>query len=248
MFEQILMENGFSPKEASLYLAVLEAGETTLAHAAEKSRLKRSTVYSLVEDLRQRGLLAETKRNGIYISALSPRLLIERFEHAAETAKNVLPQLMNLAYSSPVKPRIRFYEGLEGIQEILFDAACCKEDYIGFTDYDLMPKDMYRFIRKKIAPLREKNGIRLRLIIPDNETNRRIGREYQHQVEHRLVQFPSRHNHIEILLYRENKIGFLSFVRGEMFGVVIDSEGIYVTLRDLFTLVWNQAEPSREVQ
>jgi len=30
--------------------------------------------------------------------------------------------------------------------------------------------------------------------------------------------------------------------------VVIDSEGIYVTLRDLFTLVWNQAEPSREVQ
>lgn len=246
MFEQILTENGFSPKEAALYLAVLEAGETTLASAAEKAHLKRSTVYSLAEEMRQRGLLAETKRRGItYISVLSPRLLIERFEHTAETAKGILPQLMDLAYSSPVKPRIRFYDGLDGLQEILFDAACCKEDYIGFTDYDLMPKEMYRFIRKKIAPQREKDRIRLRLIIPENETNRRIRREYQHQVEHRLVQFPSRRNHIEILLYRENKIGFMSFVPGEMFGVVIDSEGIYVTLRDLFTLIWNQAESKK---
>lgn len=243
MIEQILIDNGLSPKKASLYLAVLEAGELTLGKAAEKSRLKRSTVYSLVEEMKKQGLISVTKRRGIaYISALSPRLLIERFEDSANKAKDVLPQLMDLAYASPVKPRIRFYEGIDGLNEILFDAASSKEDYIGFTDYEKMPKELYSFIRRKVAPQREKDGITLRLIIPQNERNRQILTEYQHQVEHRMVAFPSRSNHIEILLYAKNKIGFLSFPKNEMFGFVIDSEAIYITLHDLFMLIWQNAK------
>ena len=63
------MENGLSKKESALYLSILEAGETTLAHAAEKARLKRSTVYSLVDGMKERGFLSETKRRGIcYVS------------------------------------------------------------------------------------------------------------------------------------------------------------------------------------
>lgn len=243
MIEQILMENGLTRKESALYLSILEAGETTLAHAAEKAHLKRSTVYSLVNGMRERGFLSETKRRGIcYVSALSPRLLIERFERSTEAAKSVLPQLMDIAYASPVKPRIRFYDSIDGLNQILFDAASCKQDYIGFTDYERMPKEMYSFIRKKVAPQREKDNVTLRLIIPQNERNRQILSEYRHRVEHRMIAFPSRKNHIEILLYHPAKIGFMSFARGEMFGLVIDSEAIFVTLKDLFTLIWEQAK------
>lgn len=241
MFENILIENGFTTKEAALYLSVLEAGELTLARAAENAHLKRSTVYSLVEGLEQRGVLSITKRRGIsYVSALSPRLLVEHFERSAEMAKSVLPQLMNLAYTSPVKPRLRFYEGVEGIEQILFEAACSKQDYIGFIDYAPMPKEIYRYIRTKVAPERSKTGITLRLLMPKNETNAKILQEYQEKVEHRMVDFPSRKNHIEILLYEGSKIGCMSYVKNEMFGVVIDSEGIHQTLFDLFTLIWNQ--------
>ena len=242
MFQSILTENGFSQREATLYLTVLASGELPMGRAAEKSGLKRSTVYSLVQDLKKKGILSETKRRGIgYISALPPRLLIERFEHSVEQAKSILPSLIELAYASPVKPRIRFYEGIEGLNEILFDAACSRSDYIGFTDYEKMPKDMYRFIRKKVAPRREKMGTTLRLIVPRNEINKQITKEYQHQVEHRMVDFPSRKNHIEILIYEGSKIGFMSFSKNEMFGVVMDSEGIYQTLHDLFMVIWDNA-------
>lgn len=243
MLERILMENGLAEKETTLYLAILQAGETTLAHAANKSHLKRSTVYSLVEGMKERGFLSETKHRGIcYISALSPRLLVERFERSTDAAKSVLPQLMDLAYASPVKPRIRFYDGQEGIKQILFDAAASGKDYIGFIDYALMPKEIYRYIRSKVAPERDKLGNHLRLLMPRNETNTKVLADYRQKVEHRMVDFPSRKNHIEILLYEGSKIGCMSFVKNEMFGVVIDSEGIYVTLRDLFMLIWEQTE------
>ena len=244
MLKKILADNGLSPKEASLYLAVLEAGETTLAYAADKAHLKRSTVYSLVDGMKERGFLSETKRRGIcYVSALSPRLLIERFASSAEQAKSVLPQLMELAYASPVKPRIRFYDGMEGIKQILFDAAASGKDYIGFIDYALMPKEIYRHIRTKVAPERAKLGNNLQLLMPRNETNAKVLLDYKQMIEHRMVDFPSRKNHIEILLYEGSKIGCMSFVKNEMFGVVIDSEAMYVTLKDLFMLIWEGAKP-----
>ena len=243
MFERILIENGLTAKEAALYLSVLEAGELTLSRAAEKAHLKRSTVYSLVEGLKKRSVISVTKRGGIsYISALSPRLLVEHFEHSAKMAKSILPQLMDMSYASPVKPRIRFYEGVQGIQQILFEAASSKKDYIGFIDYALMPKEIYHYIRSKVAPEREKMGANLRLLMPRNDTNLKVEKEYRKNVDHRIVDFPSRKNHIEILLYENSKIGCMSYVKNEMFGVVIDSEAIHQTLHDLFTLIWEQAE------
>lgn len=243
MFEQVLIDNGLSRKEATLYLAVLESGELTHARAAEKSRLKRSTVYSLVEGLKAKGILSETKRSGIsYVSALAPKLLVERFDHSVEQARSILPQLIDLAFASPIKPRIRFYDGMEGIKDILLDAATSGKDYIGFIDYTLMPKEIYRHIRTKVAPARQKIGNNLRLLMPKNATNVRIQKDYRQKIEHRMVDFPSRKNHIEILLYDRSKIGCMSYMKHEMFGVVIDSEGIYQTLHDLFMIIWQNAK------
>lgn len=242
MFERILTENGLSHKEAALYLSILEGGELPLSKAAEKSKLKRSTVYSLIEELKKKGIVSTVKKHGItYVSALSPRLLVEHFQHSAELAKSILPQLMDMAYTSPIKPRIRFSEGMQSIKDILFEASSSKEDYIGFIDYTLMPKEIYHYIRTNVAPRRAKMGTKVRLLMPRNERNIQVQKEYKQNIEHKIVDFPSRKNHIEILLYDESKIGCMSYVKNEMFGVVIDSKAIYETLHDLFMLIWQQS-------
>ena len=171
-------------------------------------------------------------------TGFSPRLLLEQLENSVHMAKSILPQLLELSYASPIKPRIYFYEGVDGIKKILFDAASCKRDYIGFIDYALMPKEVYQYIRAKVSPQRERDNTNLRLLMPMNETNRKIFQEYKERVQHKMIHFPSGRNHIEILLYDQNKIGFLSFAKKEMFGVVMDSEAIYQTLYDLFEFIW----------
>lgn len=244
VIEQILTANGFSAKEATVYLAVLEAGEISVSRIAGKTHLKRTSVYDILETLKERGVVSVTKRKGVqYVSALSPRNLIGQFKQAASLAEDALPQLMEMAYSSPLKPRMRFYEGIDGLKEILRDMSFSKTQTLGFTDYDKMPKEMFTFIRKEVVPERRKRKNHILLIVPRNERNLQVQTEDEiHFGEHRIVDFPDEKNHIEILLYDSSKVGFLSFKEDERFGVVIDSPAIYQTLKNLFYLVWGQAE------
>ncbi|MEN9561257.1 MAG: hypothetical protein RIQ56_530 [Candidatus Parcubacteria bacterium] len=243
MIEEILAENGFSQKEAQVYIATLALGEAPLAKIAEKAHLERTTVYSIVSAMKEKGIVSLIKRRGIqYVSALPPRVLIDRFKHSVHRAELVLPQLLNLAYSSPLKPRIRLYEGMNGLKEILREFSYSKEQPMVFTDYEQMPAELDRYIRREVVPQRRKLGVVAHLIAPRNATNIRIQSEdSSRHAEHRLIDFPRAKNPIEILLFEKSMIGFLSFTQQEVFGLLIDSAAIYQTLRNLFELVWDIA-------
>ncbi len=249
MIEQILMQNGLSDKEAKVYLAALEAGEATFGGLATKTRLKRSTVYSVVEELANRQLLTIQKRGGIKrISALAPQVLLERFRTAVNLAEGALPALLEMAYSSPLKPRVRFFEGMDGIKEVLLEGNTTAKTERGmiFTDYARMPKEIFDFIRK-LVPERMATKNFLHIITPPNARNREVQAEEdaKHYAEHRIANFPVEHNFIELTLFGNTKVGFLSFGEGELFAVVIDSKAIYGTLKNLFMLVWANATPKK---
>lgn len=246
MFEELLTQNGFSKNESKVYLAALELGEAPLARIASKAKLQRSTVYSLVDEMKKRGLLSLTKRSGIqYASALPPRILVDRFKQAAHAAEQGLPQLMEMAYASPLKPRVRFYEGLRGLQEVLREFSYSPERSFVFTDYEQMPPELFAFIRKQVVTQRRKLDVFTHLILPRNAVNAKIQSEDaqdKHFAEHRLVDFPRAKNPIEILLFGTSTIAFLSFTKKEMFGVIMDSPAVYETLRNVFELVWGLAK------
>ena len=48
---------GLNDKEARAYAALLELGQTTAYAVAERSGLKRPTVYVVLDELRQKGLV-----------------------------------------------------------------------------------------------------------------------------------------------------------------------------------------------
>lgn len=244
MIEEVLKQNGLNDKEAAVYLAILESGEATVAGIARKSHLKRTTVYDILEPLRERGIVSMVKRRGIHtVSALPPQNLIDRFKRSATMAESILPQLMELAYSSPLKPRMRFYEGVDGLCEILREMSYSRQQTVGFTDYAQMPEKMFKFIRKEVVPRRRERKNVIRLIVPRNKRNLEIQKEDDiHYGEHRIADFPADAKHIEILLYDFSKSAFLSFNEHELFGVVLDSPAIHTTLRNIFELVWAQTK------
>ena len=241
MIEQVLIDNGLSLKEAKVYLAVLEMGEGTIAQIAAKSRIKRTTVYSLVDSLKTHGIVSPNKRRGIhYVSPLSPSILIQRFKNASDRAEASLPELLDMAYNSPLKPRIQFFEGMEGVKEILGQFSQSLAPGMGFTDYANMPDTLLQFIRKEIVPERRKHKNRARYLLPDNSTNRTVQKDDErYYTEHCVTSFPLAENPIELLLFGESKVAFISFTKEELFGLVIDSKAIYKTLHNIFSLIWN---------
>jgi sugar-specific transcriptional regulator TrmB len=247
MLDDVLRENGLTSKEVSVYLAALELGEGTVAAVAARAHLQRTTVYSLIPDMVRRGLLSTAKRRGIVkLSALPPGVLVDRFKRASRLAESALPELLALADTSPLKPRLRVYEGLEGIRSVLTEFGDSTEPTMGFTDYASMPREMLSFIRQEVVTLRRKRGNPVRLIAPRNATNERVqAQDHKAYGEHRLLDIAMTDPGIELLLYDGRRVAFLSFVRTDTFAAVLESKAAHNMLVAIFDALWNVARRAK---
>jgi sugar-specific transcriptional regulator TrmB len=242
MIARILQQNGFSEKEANVYLTVLAKGEVTIGQIATQSHINRTTVYSIVDGLEQKGIVFRfQKHSTTYISALSPRILVERFKSQADEAQRVLPDLLDLAYASPLRPRLRFFEGVDGLKRIFDEFALSSTEPVGVTNYASMPQELLVYIRNHIVPTRKKRGISARFLLPDNELNREIqSRDEYALMQHRIRSFPWGDISVELSLFGTESVSFSSFKSDEMFGVIIDSRAMYDCLKNMFEMLWGR--------
>lgn len=242
MIEKILIKNGFSTKEARVYLAILEYGESTASMISKKAKVERSTVYDVVSDLKNKGLVfVQDKKSVRHFSALSPEILIERFRDNLKRAESIMPDLISMAYSSPIKPRTKFYEGINGLKQVLRDFSHSNENSYLFTDYKKMPEELRDFLWEEVIPERKKRDSFARLIVPNNKANREESKKDKARFgEHRMVEFPiSEVNPLELSLYGTSTVAFISYSKNEMFAFTINSLAIHSVLKNIFWLIWN---------
>src|ERR1043166_4535348 len=110
--EQTLEALGLSEMQGKVYLAALELGEATMLALARKSGVNRSTIYTFIEDLEDRGFIQKAQKNKRFIySAAHPETLVEMQKARAGQLERLLPELLAINNKSGKKPRVTFYEG-----------------------------------------------------------------------------------------------------------------------------------------
>lgn len=115
----ILEQYGLSEKQASIYLATLELGRAPVLRIADKAAVKRPTAYVVLNELLQMGLVEITPRgNTKFYQAIDPKALLERMQRKTQLLEQSLPELRALLNTSQGKPKVRFYEGKQGIYEL----------------------------------------------------------------------------------------------------------------------------------
>ena len=133
MLEKYLQEIGLSDKEASIYLELLRAGNSSASEIAKNTKIKRPTVYTVLDSLSKKGLVSETTEGTKTKHQAEPperlEVFVERqkalFDERTHVLKDVIPELKNIQRDSEDKPVIRYYEGKEGVissLERLFDS------------------------------------------------------------------------------------------------------------------------------
>ena len=87
------LENlGLNQKEARVYLAALELGETTIQEVARRADLKRASLYPIVNNLISQKLIYQIvrgKKNKLV--AADPKELEQSIEKRGEILKDTLP-------------------------------------------------------------------------------------------------------------------------------------------------------------
>jgi len=127
--EENLASIGIEGTEARFYLAALERGQARVRQIAGKAGIGRTNAYDVLARLVHRGLVTQVPRGGdrkSYVVAEDPSRLVRMLDEQRQSVDAVLPELRSIHNASTVKPRVRFYEGVEGIKHVLDDTLTCR--------------------------------------------------------------------------------------------------------------------------
>lgn len=240
---------GFSDKEAKVYLALLELGESPVQQISDKAKVNRATTYVVLEALQKRGLVTTVEKDKkVIFAAESPRALTRLFRAQEEELKTkheefkkVFPELEALFNLSSEKPTVRFFEGQEGVRAIYDDMIESGEKVVRdiySLEYSeqvkaLFPKQEYDDFLKK----RKELGITIRSIYT-SETGPYEG--FQLKGERRFVPKEKFPFSADILIYADRVT--LTTLKGKLISVIVQSQDIADTMRLVFELAWLGAD------
>lgn len=244
-----LIEFGLSEKEAKVYLAALELEVATVNEIAKKADVKRSSTYVVLESLKKKGLvgISDDKKIRKYVAA-SPELFLHEAENRAQKTQNlkdkisnILPELKALHKGTKHRPKVKVFEGKQGLREVYWDILRTPGvvDLRTFADPARIFKLFPDFMDQNIA--RIKKGIKMYAINPATKESAdllemppRIGRDEFALIPKDKFKFSS-----DIAIYG-NKIALA--LPKEQFAIIIENKEIAEMLRNSFELAWEEAK------
>ncbi len=239
-----LLDLGLSDKECDVYVAMLELGPTSVQDIAKKAGVNRSTTYVMIESLRKRGL-ASTFEKGrkILFSAENPeRLMSIISEHMGllntkrDRLSATLPRLMAIFNAVEDKPKVRFFEGDEGLISIREEIANSKEPIWELYAVDEMLMDLVsiepemRIERTKKISGRALISVKPGFKVPFFDIN---GIEVR-EIDYNKLPFTGD------LGICGSRVYILSH-RSRGLGVIIDSADIAEVMKALYEMAWSCA-------
>ena len=235
--EKNLTELGLTIKESRLYIASIELGRANISDISKKADLNRSTCYSILNSLTNKGLVTAViqKKKKIYVPA-EPESLENLVERKNQILKEILPHLKGICNLPSRKPIMSFYEGETGIINTYFDNLTAKDEILSIagesTFNEFIIKKFPDYIKQRI-----KNRIYLKLITPNTETMQQW--KTQDIQDFRVTKLVSKEKFpfkVNIDIYN-NKVAITSIEKS--IGLIIEDSGIADTLRMLFKLTWD---------
>lgn len=246
--ESILSSLGLPPTSSKIYRELLENGETTARFLSEKLDITRPSTYDHLALLVKRGLVVEKKKeNKTYFAADDVRHIdqalethIEKLQAQKKLFSTMLPSL--LKGSSQEAPKIKFYEGKEGLAYLVNDILWCKDETIyTLWPYEEMLKVLGKDVLTKFNDRRLQRKIAIHALWPhgSKQANDYIwnGKDAQTKRRHAPKEFVFSMGYT---IYGD-KVSFVSSTR-EVFGFIVQSKDFAELMCGQFKVLWSASK------
>lgn len=242
MLHTTLESIGFSPKQAKVYLAALQAGTASVSTIARIAGINRITCYTTLKELIVQGYAQETLKNKIkHYTVIDPISLVWQYEDRYHKVQAELPAFLGLMQGMRNKPKIAMYEWIDQLKrlfvQIIEEAKHMpiNTPFLTFLGTQEMDPDFQSWLVNDFASLRLKEKRKTRSII-SNENNPYHRYTTDHH-EYVIVDQPTFAMRNEIVVYGNSKVAILLYSKDEMSGIVIESQSLHDSLTHIFGLV-----------
>ena len=239
-----LLDLGLRENEANLYLAGLKLGATTILDLSRESEIKRSTIYGIIENLKQKGLCYEQMDGWKKSYVMSEPI---KLKNILETKKleldKILPEFEAVTNLDQRSSSVEYYKGLEGIktvyQEILDTIRDDNFKYI-LGDlkfwYDLDPVWFDNFLKER-TKLSKKYNYKIRAIFQKDE--RSIMNQKNEDKMNMEIKLINQIKDISNILITQDFVLIQQYT-DPIHGIVIRNTGAAKMQKEMFEMLWDK--------
>ena len=243
-----LREFGLSEKEVAIYLALLQADDTSVQTIAKSAGVNRSSAYVVLESLRKKGYvnLSPDQQGQKYV-AVPPDMLLRHAEDDArernvlkEKIAGLMPDLRAIHKDNKYRPNVRVFEGTDGVREVYYSIFSTRAKTLKvYAD----PQHIFRALPDFMEHDREraKRGIKMYAINPATKENIELMKHIPPDMHAELLLIPPKHFTMssDMGIYDD----FIALVSPkEKFGIIIESKEMARTVEANFDMAWEEAK------
>lgn len=244
MLQTFLQEQGLSPNEAKLYIAAYKLGSSPISVLAKHSDLNRTTAYGNVKNLVKRGLLTKHSRAHIeYFAATTPKVFekyLEERKHRIleqqQEIKKILSLFENIKSPYIIKPKVQFYEGIEGVKQIHELMIQEKKTIYSFLPIDLVPKKLLKYVKNDFMKAKRTQKIFSHIIAPSGEETISLKKRDNKENRETYLISPEKFPFESEITIFGDYVAMIGFESPDIIGVLIQSPSIARTMRLIFEL------------
>ncbi len=245
---ELLSKLGFTAEESAVYECLVKTGSITVLELARKTKINRTRVYRIFEDLKKRGVVEEEideYRKKVRAASVDHlEYLVQQAENTARSVRELFPEASKLLLNRNVLEQpgtmVLFYRGKDGVKQQVWNTLRAEKEVVGYTYRSLSELVGKKFMQewKDEFVLRK---LHFRDVCSDEYERSMKGMERD---VYPTSSFKGRYissktldiNHQEDIY--NNVISYYNWFEGEVFGVEIYNEKIAAFEKQIFELVW----------
>ena len=246
-----LKQIGLKEKEIKVYTAILKLGSVSAQNIAHETGVKRTTVYLVLEKLKQIGLVGEIiqKNKKIFFAEKPDKLLKiaqkkkKEIEKEEERIKEILPQLERILKNKTTEPKeeIRHLQGTEGTWNIIENILKSRKDlFVIFPGKTYGHLGLSRILSDVTKKRRQIGGTKAYIITDYHAHSKKLYRE--EDTDFREIRFlPAVENFDSGMILYDNKVALISLEK-PFSSILIKNETIYALVKFMFDSLWKELE------
>jgi len=247
---EFVQKMGFSAEAARVYQALVLRGAMSLSELSRESGVERTRLYRQVPEWVTQGLLQEllAYKSRRY-AAVEPTTLADKLREQKKQIAELelqIPEIEQMASKAmgQQKTKVKYYRGVEGIKQILWNESKARSEVVGYTYRNLVEgvgKDFFEEYAREL----EKNKVKMRDLRADAfmESTKSEGFVKRHIEDSGWRYLPdSTMNLTHNLDVYDDVVAMYYWDDNDIWGVEIQNARMAEMQRSIFETLWGTAK------